>query len=219
MPRRSRAQGRLPCRPPAQTIAADDTSKLTSAYPSLSSSGPPIFPLEINELLLQEPARSLEVNGNFEPWLLPEALNSSFKTNRRNPFLRVLKVSKESNLGARWYGLLQCHSRPVKSDVVEHPLEFHLVVMPIGNLDGDRAADLKSFCIAHAALSFRFRLRRHHTGLKQEAQSPFGMSLQTKWHEEGPSSYPPISLFLHQPDTSVREKRIRKVGLPLAAIS
>ena len=151
-----RFAGRRAARRLKQFLPAVDPD-LPFNYPSLCFIGAgTLHRVEINDLLLQEPARPLEVHGNLEAWLLLEALNDSFKANRRHLFLWVPEVCKQSDLGAGRNGLLERHPRPVNSDVVEHSLHFNLVVLSIRNLDGDRTSNFKSFGSAHREQPFQF---------------------------------------------------------------
>jgi hypothetical protein len=121
-----------------------------SALTSACSVGPvDLQRLEINDLLLQETSRPLEIDGNLKSWLFLEALHDSFKADRRNLFLGILEVRKECNFGAGRHRLLESHSGSIDANVMEHALHFYLVVLTIRNLDSDWASNFKSLCIAH----------------------------------------------------------------------
>lgn len=105
--------------------------------------------MKVNYLPLQKAARPLEVHGNMESRLLFEALYDSFKANRRDLIIQIPKVCVQSNHGAGRYGLLERHSGPVTTNVVDHSLHLHLVVLSIRNVDGDWTSNLKSFGITH----------------------------------------------------------------------
>ncbi len=110
--------------------------------------------MQIHNLFLQKPARPSEIDGNLESRFFPEAFDDAFKTNRRDLFLRITKMCEQSDFCSRWYGLLKRHSGPVDTDVVKLPLHFHLVVMPIGNLNGHWTSNIKPLWIAHKVWPF-----------------------------------------------------------------
>jgi hypothetical protein len=106
-------------------------------------------PEQIAELVLLKSAGPTEAHGHLESGLLPETLNDSFKADRRDLFVRILKVHVQNDLCPWDQRLLQCYSRPADPNVVKHALHFCLVVWSIGKVDSHRASDLESPLFAH----------------------------------------------------------------------
>src|SRR5579862_8289383 len=74
--------------------------------------------VEIDDLLLQESARPLEIYGDLESRLFPETLDDAFKTDCRDLFVRVAKVCEQGDFGSGRHRLLERYSGPVDTDVV-----------------------------------------------------------------------------------------------------
>ncbi len=77
---------------------------------------------------MKKPARSSEAHGYFKTWLFLEALDDTFKADRRDLFARSPKVHQERDLGATGHRLLQLQAGSANSNVIKHSLDFRIVV-------------------------------------------------------------------------------------------